>query len=507
VAVATARKQHRTGRSLAVGAALAALAAGALTMTDKAMAGPGEVVSTINVSGTSGVISDVNVRTQIEHAFPRDLEILLTAPDGTVVPLSTRSPEARAIVGTDPETTNVFSDTLWDDQANDPVTMHTGYANNTPASPLTPEGALGALVGRSANGAWTLTIRDMDLDIAGVLNGWSLQVRTGVDPAKTFVSQDDATPTAIPDNAAGITRTIDMTGNAGLGTVWDLNLRTNITHSAPGDLVIRLTSPSGTTVAISNRRGFDFPNGFASATWDDNGLENITDFPGGVPEGPLVPESAMAVFRGQPVAGVWTLAVEDAAALDTGTLNSWGLDFQTVASMPATSLSSPSNSTVTAIPDFANDPPPPGPDPVTPNPGTPPPVASAPPSAGGAASGGAPVARPGKLAPRSLSLAVTKRDRTAPYKVSASGKLKLPAGVAACFGKVTVTAKAGRKTAAVKKVALRKKGAACTYKTVFTFKSKPKGLPKSGTLKITARFPGNATLRARSGGAKTVKLG
>jgi hypothetical protein len=79
--------------------------------------------------------------------------------------------------------------------------------------------------------------------------------------------------------------------------------------------------------------------------------------------------------------------------------------------------------------------------------------------------------------------------------------------VAVCSGKVTVRAKAGRKTVSVKKVALRKKGAACTYRAAFTFKSKPKGLPRSGKLKISARFPGNATLRAKSSRAKTVKLG
>ena len=92
--------------------------------------------------------------------------------------------------------------------------------------------------------------------------------------------------------------------------------------------------------------------------------------------------------------------------------------------------------------------------------------------------------------------------------ITASGKLVAPAAATiACGGKVQVVVKAGKKTVLSRKVALKKKGASCTYKTVLTFKKLPKSLPASGKVSVSARFLGNKGLVARAAKAGTVRLG
>ena len=75
-----------------------------------------------------------------------------------------------------------------------------------------------------------------------------------------------------------------------------------------------------------------------------------------------------------------------------------------------------------------------------------------------------PVVRP--VAARGLSLALApKRDRRAPYKFTASGALRLPAGVdeaeRSCSGKITIQAKLKTKKVASKTVSLT---SACRFK-------------------------------------------
>ena len=127
--------------------------------------GPAVVTSTINVTGVTGFLSDLNVTTFITHTFAADLDITIQSPAGTVVTLTTDNG-----AGND----DVFNGTVWDDDANPagqvPYTTNNGmvtdhaYVNLTLASPLTPEEPLGAFIGENPNGTWTITISD---DLAG----------------------------------------------------------------------------------------------------------------------------------------------------------------------------------------------------------------------------------------------------------------------------------------------------------------------------------------------------
>jgi subtilisin-like proprotein convertase family protein len=114
---------------------------------------------------------------------------------------------------------------------------------------------------------------------------------------ETFTSKD--VPKSIPDNnATGITSVNPVTGN---GKVASLRLSLNITHTFRGDLRVTLISPGGTSLIVKNTSGTDAA--------DNVILSNVL----------------LTAFNGQAAAGTWQLRVQDLAAADVGTLNSWSL--------------------------------------------------------------------------------------------------------------------------------------------------------------------------------------
>jgi hypothetical protein len=110
-----------------------------------------------------------------------------------------------------------------------------------------------------------------------------------------------------------------------------------------------------------------------------------------------------------------------------------------------------------------------------------------------------PVVRP--VAARGLSLALApRRDRKAPYKFTASGVLRLPAGVdqaESCSGKITIQAKLKTKKVATKTVSLT---SACRFKAALTVRRK-------GAISMTAAFAGNARISAATSRAVSVRAG
>lgn len=140
-------------------------------------------LSTLTASGAGASILDVNVTTFITHSFSADLDITLRSPAGTVVTLTTDNGASND---------NVFNGTVWDDSANPggqvPYTTNNGlatdhaYSNNVTATPLVPEGALGAFMGENPNGTWTLQATDDLAGDTGSIASWSMQVTTASCP-------------------------------------------------------------------------------------------------------------------------------------------------------------------------------------------------------------------------------------------------------------------------------------------------------------------------------------
>ncbi|WP_426751053.1 M4 family metallopeptidase [Myxococcus sp. Y35] len=105
-----------------------------------------------------------------------------------------------------------------------------------------------------------------------------------------------ATPKAAIADLATVTSKITVADDV---TVDQLKLDLDIDHTFKGDLSVTLTSPSGKSEVVHNRKG-------GSA---DNIKEGFD----------------LSAFAGESAKGEWTLTVKDNARRDTGTLNSWGL--------------------------------------------------------------------------------------------------------------------------------------------------------------------------------------
>jgi subtilisin-like proprotein convertase family protein len=148
----------------------------------------------------------------------------------------------------------------------------------------------------------------------------------------------DGPPVNIPITVTGVTSTIAdinfridgnlCTATAGATTV-------GIEHSYVADLVVKLTSPQGTTVTLIDGAGggLNDGNNFCQTVFDDEGGLSLIDLilPAGPPplgppySGTFIPESPLAAFKGQNANGVWTITVIDRFAGDTGNVRAFSL--------------------------------------------------------------------------------------------------------------------------------------------------------------------------------------
>lgn len=126
---------------------------------------------------------------------------------------------------------------------------------------------------------------------------------------------------AIPDNT---------TVNSDLvipntGSITDLNLSVNLTHTYLGDLQVRLRNQTtGTEVLVFNRSCGTNEN--MNVIFDDEAVNPITcsSTPPAL-SGSQRPANALTPFDGQALNGTWRLSVSDMAGADTGTVNQWCL--------------------------------------------------------------------------------------------------------------------------------------------------------------------------------------
>jgi subtilisin-like proprotein convertase family protein len=269
--------------------------------------------STATVSGLPARITDVNVILDITHTFPGDLDVTLTSPGGTAIEL--------------------FTDVC---ASNDNILATLDDSAATSIGTICPvngtflrEGGqvTEPFAGENPNGVWTLTVFDDAGADTGTLNGWSLEITsTAAAPPPTTTTNVacDACPTGLPD-----VTTVNSTATAAgiFGTIVDVNVNLDITHTFPGDLDVTLTSPGGTVIELFT--DVCGTNDNMLVTLDDAAPTPIgTTCPA---NGTFTPEaSAMSsAFAGENPNGVWTLTIVDDAGGDTGTLNGWSLEITT----------------------------------------------------------------------------------------------------------------------------------------------------------------------------------
>ena len=167
------------------------------------------------------------------------------------------------------------------------------------------------------------------------------------------------TPVTIPEGPAVVSSTITVSG-AG-PSLWDVDLTTFIRHTFPADL--DHTEVSTDVVTLTTDNGAGNADVFNGTVWDDqanpegqvpyttnSGLATDHPYVNLTPASSLVPEEALAAFRGEDPNGEWTLTISDDEAGDGGTLDSWSLAITTFPAPPAERLVTVSNAVPTTIP-------------------------------------------------------------------------------------------------------------------------------------------------------------
>jgi subtilisin-like proprotein convertase family protein len=128
--------------------------------------------------------------------------------------------------------------------------------------------------------------------------------RAGGATAGTTLKRSATPALPIPDDQpAGIRSELDFAEDAAIAS---LRVGVRITHTYAGDLRLVLGAPSGAQVVLHDRAG-----GSADNLRRDYTAETTP---------------ALSALAGQPVRGRWTLAVQDLAAIDTGTLDAWEIE-------------------------------------------------------------------------------------------------------------------------------------------------------------------------------------
>ena len=155
--------------------------------------------STVDVTGVSGKVTDVNVRLDdLSHGYPEDVDLLLVGPAGQQATLLSDIPQTSGIEDVD---------LLFDDAAPSavakPIVSGTFRPTNlgagadafpAPAPPATGSTSLSVFNGTDPNGTWRLYAVDDQVGQNGDILGWSLDITTTDPPAPTPTANADGEP-------------------------------------------------------------------------------------------------------------------------------------------------------------------------------------------------------------------------------------------------------------------------------------------------------------------------
>ncbi|MFP6694756.1 MAG: cadherin-like domain-containing protein, partial [Pirellulales bacterium] len=206
------------------------------------------VTSTLDVSGVSGGVLDVNVSIDITHTWVADLKITAIAPDGTRVSLV----DSRGSAGDD------FSGTIFDDQATTSISAGAAPFSGS----YTPEASLSVLNGTNVNGTWTLEVVDQANQDGGSINGWSVVIASEVVSANTPPASVNDTASTFQDVAV----TIDVLANDTDGDGDSLTVDA-VTQGAHATVSINADD----SVTYTPAAGFTGDDSFTYTVGDGNG--------------------------------------------------------------------------------------------------------------------------------------------------------------------------------------------------------------------------------------------
>jgi subtilisin-like proprotein convertase family protein len=162
-------------------------------------------------------------------------------------------------------------------------------------------------------------------------NNGQLDQTTTTEQTITVNSPD--VPQSIPDYSTVKSELNFPTG----GTIEDVNVALDISHTYDSDLTVYLvgpptaTFPDGQKVKLFANVGLDGHN-FHNTVFDDTASQSITT--GSAPfTGTFRPQEALSAFNGQDALGKWHLEISDDSLGDTGVVNSWSLSIKVAGSV------------------------------------------------------------------------------------------------------------------------------------------------------------------------------
>jgi Ca2+-binding RTX toxin-like protein len=213
--------------------------------------------STINVSGVSGNIANIQVSLSgLSHTWPDDVDMFLRGPGGQKVMLmsdagggySSRLNNVNltfrdSASGTLPDGSQITSGTYR------PTDYEVGDTFPTPA-PAGPYGtALSAFNGTNPNGAWQLFVQDdTGWDSGSIAGGWSLTIQSAA--INGTAGADNLTGTANADVINGLAGNDTLNGLAGNDTLSGDAGNDTLTGGLGADKFIYNTNAAFTTTAV-----------------------------------------------------------------------------------------------------------------------------------------------------------------------------------------------------------------------------------------------------------------
>ncbi len=132
--------------------------------------------------------------------------------------------------------------------------------------------------------------------------------------------------------ANGLPKTISASGTPTITSkiaffedlkVTDIDVDLDIDHTFLSDLLVSLTSPSGTTIVLISNSCDDLKN--LNATFDNSAIDFICNGDPAI-SGTVKPLGSLDSFVGESLLGEWTLTIKDNALSDGGSLKSFSMD-------------------------------------------------------------------------------------------------------------------------------------------------------------------------------------
>jgi subtilisin-like proprotein convertase family protein len=167
------------------------------------------------------------------------------------------------------------------------------------------------------------TLIGFQLHVTANEGSWddSFSVQVGALPITQTTYPSTDTPRAIPDVRIPPVRSSIVVSNT--GSISDVNVAVNITHTFDGDLTMTLIGPNGSRRILVDRLGGSGDN-FTGTVFDDQAGTAISS---GTPPftGSFRPQVLLSGLNGMPANGTWTLEIADAVSPNSGTLHSWSL--------------------------------------------------------------------------------------------------------------------------------------------------------------------------------------